>query len=587
MYDMLIRNGTVIDGTGNPGFRADVAVKDGRIVQVAPQIDGSASEEIDATGLLVTPGFVDIHTHYDGQVSWDSDLAPSCYQGVTSIVMGNCGVGFAPARPDKHDWLINLLEGVEDIPGTALAEGLTWDWETFPDYLDALERRDYVIDLGTQIPHAPLRTYVMGERGADTLSVPNDEEIATMARLVAEAIEMGALGFSTSRTIMHQTRTGESIGTLRAPEAELLAIADAMSKTGKGVIQLITDAYLTDDDEFAEAELDLVRKIARTSGRPVSVTVQQTPNVPRRWRMMFDRIEAMRAEGLDVRAQIAVRAIGSIVGFRLSSSPFMGTPTMQKIMELDGDARIVELKKPEVRARILEEHKQPMDGPFGEMVARSLHLQFRMNDPVDYEPSSENSIRAEAEAKGVDPAAYAYDVLMEEDGHRLLYFPALNYVSGDLGAVRDMMQADYALFGLSDGGAHCSMICDASFTTTAIQYWPSREQEEERQSLESMIHGYSQRNARHVGWMDRGVVAEGYRADLNLIALDELALPPPEVVVDLPAGGSRLVQKARGYRATIKNGVVTLRDGDLTGATPASLIRGARAKPELEAAEPA
>ena len=236
MYDMLIRNGTVIDGTGNPGFRADVAVKDGRIVQVAPQIDGSASEEIDATGLLVTPGFVDIHTHYDGQVSWDSDLAPSCYQGVTSIVMGNCGVGFAPARPDKHDWLINLLEGVEDIPGTALAEGLTWDWETFPDYLDALERRDYVIDLGTQIPHAPLRTYVMGERGADTLSVPTEEEIATMARLVAEAIEMGALGFSTSRTIMHQTRTGESIGTLRAPEAELLAIADAMSKTGKGVI---------------------------------------------------------------------------------------------------------------------------------------------------------------------------------------------------------------------------------------------------------------------------------------------------------------------------------------------------------------
>ena len=584
MFDLLIRNGTVIDGTGAAGFPADVAIKDGTIAAVAPGIAGQAREEIDASGLIVAPGFVDIHTHFDGQVSWDSQLAPSCYHGVTSVVMGNCGVGFAPARPDRHDWLINLLEGVEDIPGTALAEGLTWDWETFPDYLDALDRRQFTMDLGTQMPHAPLRTYVMGDRGADSMSEPSDDEIAEMARLAAEAIEHGALGFSTSRTIVHRTRSGESIGTSRAPERELLAIAEAIGRTGKGVIQLISDAYLTDDDAFAEAELELVRKIAITSGRPVSITVQQTTNVPGRWRMMYDRIEAMRDDGLDIRAQVAVRAIGSIMGFRLSGNPFMGTPTFARLQELRGDERIAELKKPDIRARILEEHKQPVEGPFGEVVAREFHHMFRMRDPVNYEPREENSILAEAQAAGVDPAEFVYDVLLEDNGTRLLYFPALNFVSGDLGVVEQMMQADYALFGLSDAGAHCGIICDASFPTTAIQFWPQRASKAGGQSLEAMIHGYSQRNARHVGWHDRGVVARGYLADLNLIALDELALPPPEMVTDLPAGGLRLVQKARGYRATIKRGVVTMRDGELTGANPASLIRGAQAQPDRQPA---
>ncbi|MDB5687038.1 MAG: Amidohydrolase 3, partial [Rhizorhabdus sp.] len=376
-------------------------------------------------------------------------------------------------------------------------------------------------------------------------------------------------------------RSGESIGTLRAPEDELGAIAAAIGRTGKGVIQLISDAYLTADDAFAHAELDLVRKLALASERPISITVQQTPNAPDRWRMIYERIEAMRAEGLAISAQVAVRAVGGILGFRVTANPFMNTPTFRSIAGLAPSDRVARLRDPSIRGRILEEQKLPVDGPFGETLARDFHRMFRMNDPVDYEPTPENSLRAEAERAGRDPVAHVYDVLLENDGNRLVYFPALNFLSGDLRAVHDMMEADYALFGLSDGGAHCGSICDASFTTSAISMWPAGSKSGHALPLEAMVHGYSQRNARHVGWFDRGVVARGYLADLNLLALDELALPPPEIVHDLPAGGMRLVQKARGYRATIKNGVVTLRDGVLTGALPASLVRGARALPML------
>jgi N-acyl-D-aspartate/D-glutamate deacylase len=579
MLDLLIRGGSVVDGTGAKAFRADVAVKDGCIQAVGPDLgELDARETIDASGLTVTPGFIDIHTHYDGQVSWDSDIAPSCYHGVTSIVMGNCGVGFAPARPDKHDWLINLLEGVEDIPGTALAEGLTWDWETFPDYMDAIARRKFALDIGAQVPHAPLRTYVMGERGADSQAHATAEEMAEMARLAAEAIEAGALGFSTSRTVAHQTRSGEVIGTYRAPEEELITIATAIGKTGKGVIQLISDAYLSADDMFARAELELIRKIAVASGRPVSVTVQQTANAPERWRMIFDWIDAMRADGLPISAQVAIRGVGGIMGFSSSTNPFMATPTWKRLAELPWAERLAAVRDPQVRARMLEEHKAPVEGPFGEYAARAFHAMFRMTNPVDYEPSPDVSMLAEANRTGKDPANYVYDVLLEEEGRRLIYFPAINYLSGDLSAVHAMLAADYALFGLSDGGAHCGMICDASFPTSAISLWPAGSKRGLSYSFEAMVHGYTQRAARHMGWLDRGVLAPGCVADINLIDRDELALPPPEMVQDLPAGGERLVQKALGYRATIKGGIVTVKDGELTGALPGKLVRGATAR---------
>lgn len=576
MMDLVVRGGSVVDGTGAGAFVADIAIKDGVIHSVAADLSGlAAARTIDATGLTVTPGFIDIHTHYDGQVSWDGDIAPSCYHGVTTIVMGNCGVGFAPARPDKHDWLINLLEGVEDIPGTALAEGLAWDWESFPEYMDALTRRRFALDVGAQLPHAPLRTYVMGDRGADSQARPTGAEIAEMARLAADAIEAGALGFSTSRTIAHQTRSGDTIGTYRAPEEELIAIAEAIGRTGKGVIQLISDAYLTADDAFAGAELDLIHKVALASRRPVSVTVQQTANAPTRWRMIFDWIEQRRAEGLPITAQVAVRGVGGIMGFSTSTNPFMATPSWKAISELPLAERVARLRDPTVRAAILKEHEAPVDGPFGEYAARAFHSMFRMTDPVDYEPSPDASMLAEAKRDGRDPADYIYDVLMEDEGRRLIYFPAINYLSGDLSAVHAMLGAEYALFGLSDGGAHCGMICDASFPTSAIAMWPRGSKTGLRFSFEDMVHGYTQRSARHMGWADRGVVAPGYVADLNLIARDELALPPPEIVQDLPAGGQRLIQMARGYRMTIKNGVVTVEDGRLTGALPGRLVRGA------------
>lgn len=588
MYDIIIRNGTVVDGTGAARFVTDVGIRDGLIAAVGNiAADAPARESIDATGLVVTPGFVDIHTHYDGQASWDSQLSPSCYHGVTSVVMGNCGVGFAPAQPDKHDWLINLLEGVEDIPGTALAEGLTWDWETFPEYLDALGRRSFSMDLGGQMPHAPLRTYVMGERGADSTSYPSQSEIERMAALAAEAIEAGALGFSTSRTIAHRTRAGESIGTLRAPEEELVEIARAIGRTGKGVIQLISDAYLTDDDDFARAELALVRKLALASERPISLTVQQTPMAPDRWQMIFDEIESMRAEGLAISAQVAVRAIGGILGFRVSTNPFMGTAGWQAVADLPPDERIRALRDPATRERILAEHKLPVPGPFGESLARDFGRMFRMSDPVDYEPAPDQSLMAEALREGVDPASHAYDVLLEDDGRRMIYWPATNYLAGDLSTVRKMLVHDYALFGLSDAGAHCGIVCDASFTTSALSIWTEGRRGAEGLPLEAMVHGYTQRTAWHVGWQDRGVVAPGFLADINLIDAAELALPPPEIHFDLPAGGMRLVQKARGYRATIKRGVVTFRNGVATGALPGKLVRHAQPLPMGERAQAA
>jgi N-acyl-D-amino-acid deacylase len=577
MADLIIRNGSIVDGTGAPARRGDVEVTDGVITAVG-DVDATAARELDADGALVTPGFIDIHTHFDGQVTWDPIVAPSSLHGVTTIAMGNCGVGFAPAAPDRHDWLISLLEGVEDIPGTALAEGLTWDWESFPQYLDAIGKRSFTVDVGAHLPHAALRAYVMGERGADHTQEPSEAEVAEMARLTEEAMQAGALGFTTSRTHVHKSRTGKNIGTLTAPQAELAGIAAAMHRAGKGVIQLISDAYLTADDAFAGRELDLIAAMAKIAGRPLSFTVQQTDDAPERWRFIFKRIEQMVASGLPVKAQVAPRPIGLILGFATTVNPFMVSRTWKNLAQtLPLDERLRALAQPEIKQAILAEHAARTITGLNAGIVHGFNRMFRMGDPVDYEPQESASLQAEAQRLGKPITAHAYDVLLEKGGRQLIYQPLINYTHGNLDVAHEMLVADNTLFGLSDGGAHCGTICDGSFPTTTLSLWNRGNKSGKRVPIEHLVHGYTQRNASHVGWRDRGVVAPGYLADLNLIELEKLSLSPPQIVQDLPAGGTRLLQTAHGYRHTIKNGAVTFADGEWTGELPGRLLRDARA----------
>ena len=575
-YDIAIRGARIIDGSGRAAFSGDVGIRDGVIVAVG-ELDETAIRTVGADGLLLTPGFVDIHTHYDGQVSWDSQLAPSSINGVTSVGMGNCGVGFAPALPEWHDRLIGILEGVEDIPGTALAEGLTWDWETFPDYLDAIERRQFAVDVGAHFPHAAMRVYVMGERGADHEQAPTDDEIGRMEALTFEAIDAGAMGFSTSRTVAHRDRDGTSINTLTAAARELAAPARALARAGRGVFQIVSDVYRTADESHAAAELDLITDLAKLCRRPLSFSLMQADDAPERYRQLLEHAAWLNEEGLDVRCQVAPRGVGVILGFRSTLNPFSELPTYKGLGD-DADLRIGRLREPSIKEALLAEVRR---GEFNHIAAgmmQQFELMYRMSDPVDYEPRAENSIAAEAAGRGRDPLDYVYDVLLEEAGSRLLYMPALNYSGGDLDAVHEMMTAPHTLYGLSDGGAHCGSICDASFPTTTLALWSRGSRNGLRIDLESLVHGYTQRNARHVGWHDRGVIAPGYLADINLIDMDALALPPPCIQTDLPAGGLRLMQRPRGFHMTIKSGVPTFEQGEWSGLTPGRLLRGAQAR---------
>lgn len=582
MADLIIRNGTVVDGTGAPGVVADVGVSDGVITDVGSSLDGTGDREIDADGLLVTPGFVDIHTHFDGQVTWDPVVAPSSLHGVTTIAMGNCGVGFAPAAPDRHAWLISLLEGVEDIPGTALAEGLTWDWESFPEYLDAVAAKPHTVDIGTHVPHAALRTYVMGERGADHTVAPTEDEMAQMGRLVEEALGAGAVGFATSRTEIHRTSGGENIGTLTASEAELLAVADAMRRAGTGVVQLISDLYQTPDDDFAQRELDLLERFVRVSGRPLSFTMQQAYHSPDRWRFQMDWVDRMVAADLDVKAQVASRPIGVLLGLQATANPFLFCASYGEVAQLSAPERVVALRDPERKRRILDEHAQIAAGlepGIFQQIMTGFDVIFRLTDPVDYELHTDRSIAAEARRAGVEPISMVYDLLQERNGDQLLYLPLFNFAHGNFDDIHDMITSPNVLFGLSDAGAHCGAICDASMTTSSLVVWSRDRRDGERLPVESIVHGHTQRSARHIGWLDRGVVAPGYRADLNVIDLDALACHPPTIVHDLPAGGRRLMQTATGYRYTVKSGLVTFQDGEHTGELPGELLRGTRRRP--------
>lgn len=566
-HDLVIRGGYVVDGTGAPGRQADIAIEAGRIVQVG-EVSGAGTEEIDARDRLVAPGFVDIHTHYDGQVTWGDALSPSSHHGVTTAVMGNCGVGFAPVREADHDRLIRLMEGVEDIPFPVLAEGLPWNWESFPDYLDSLEDRAFDIDIGAQLPHAALRVYVMGERGANREEATEDD-IAQMATLAKAAVEAGALGFSTSRTLNHRTSDGQPTPTLTASEAELTGIAMALGAAGKGVLQFVSDF----NDPQKEAAM--LRRIVERSGRPLSVSLAQADVAPEGWKLLLGEIESAAAAGLDMRAQVGPRPVGLLLGLELTLNPFSGHPVYQAIASEPFEARVAALRDPAFRERLLKDQPDA-ENPFVRSILRSFGKMFVLGDPPDYEPTEDKTVAAIARARGTSPEAVALDLMLENDGRGMLYLPFLNYAQGSLDPVKAMLESPASLPGLSDGGAHVGMICDGSFPTTLLTHWARDRSRGEKLPLELLIQKQCRDTAAWVGLNDRGVLAPGYRADLNVIDFDRLTLHTPYIVHDLPAGGRRLMQEADGYEATVVAGEVIQRAGEATGAKPGRLVRGAR-----------
>ncbi|MEM9742339.1 MAG: amidohydrolase family protein [Pseudomonadota bacterium] len=566
MHDLVIRNGRVYDGTGAEPKVADIAVDDGRITS-ADGTAGKAKHEVDASDRIVTPGFVDAHTHYDGQVTWDPYLQPTTFHGVTTVVMGNCGVGFAPCRPEQRDWLINLMEGVEDIPGTALHEGIDWRWESFPEYLNALEAQPLAIDIGAQIPHGALRAYVMGDRGP-AHEPATAAEVASMAQLTAEAIEAGALGFSTSRTEKHRDANGVLTPTIKAHEDELLGIAAAVGATRRGVLQGISDFY-----DF-NAEFRLFRRMAETANRPISITVEQQDRRPEWWRQLLSGISAAQASGIEMRGQVPPRATGVLLGLTATLNPFTLHPSFRPLNRLPLADKVAALKDAALRERLLAESPVDIGNPLLTEIISTFHKLFRLGEPANYEPAPEDSIAAQAAARGVTPQALALEMLLENDGRALIYHPLFNYMTGNLDLVEEMLNHPHTVFGLSDGGAHCGALCDASFPTTLIQHWGRDRTRGNRIALERLIRMQTLETARLVGITDRGTLEPGMKADINVIDFDGLTLHEPTVVHDLPAGGRRLVQRASGYEKTFVSGTLTFENGEPTGALGGRLIRG-------------
>jgi N-acyl-D-aspartate/D-glutamate deacylase len=563
-HDLVIRNGWVLDGTGAPGFAADIAVEGERIVRVG-DVPSRGREEIDAKGLLVTPGFVDIHTHYDGQAVWDSHLAPSAWHGVTTALMGNCGVGFAPCRAADRDTLIELMEGVEDIPGPVLHEGLNWSWESFPEYLDTLERKPRDIDIAALLPHGALRVHVMGRR-ALRLENATEADIAAMRAITAEAVAAGAFGASTSRTISHKTLAGDPTPTLKAQEEELIGLACGMSEGGGGLLELVSDWNTPDPPtEFA-----MVRRVAAASGRPVLFSLTARHDRTEAWKELLALAEDAQAGGLDIRPVFPPRPIGILLGLEGSQNPFSACPSYRAIQHLPPAARAAAMREPARRAAILSEDR--IAGSSFPLITRlSWARMFPFGDPPDYAPPREASIEARAAREGRSPEEVAYDFLAEGDGANFLFAPLTNFADYTLDASAECLRHRIAIVGLSDGGAHVGFISDASFPTFLLAHWSKR-----GFAMEELVRRQTSDTARAMGLMDRGVIAPGMLADLNLIAEAELSLPAPRMVHDLPAGGRRLLQGARGYRATLKRGVVTYRDGVATGALPGRLLRRGR-----------
>ena len=581
-FDLLIHGGLVVDGTGATPRKADVGLEAGRIAAIGDLAKSDARERIDATGCIVTPGFVDLHTHYDGQISWDDDLMPSSVHGTTTVVLGNCGVGFAPCRTEHREALIALMEGVEDIPGSALAEGLRWEWESFGEYMDALDRRPRAIDYALQVPHDALRVFAMGERGI--AGEPATElDVAHMKQLLREALLAGAAGFSTGRSDNHRSRTGSATPAAEANERELVGLAGAFEGLGHGILQAVSDFDIGAGPAEFEREFDLLERMAGAApGHTLSVSLNQRDQAPTQWRRIIERAERAAAGGMPIRLLTAPRGIGVILGLEATFHPFVGFPTYKKIAQLPLAARVAELRIPEVRARLLSETSERLAGdgssvpPIADWLLAQLdRIAFRMfplGETPNYEPALKDSLGALAAAQGKPVLETILDALLDQDGRAFIYFPVYNYADFSLEAAREMMTHPLALPGLSDGGAHVGTICDASFPSFLLSYWV-RDRASGRLPLERVVAMLTSDTARYLGLTDRGELAPGLRADINVIAHDELRLHPPRLVQDLPAGGKRLLQAASGYRATLVKGEVIVQNGQLTGRRPGRLVR--------------
>ncbi len=569
MHDLVIRNGLLVDGTGAAATVGDIAIDGDRISRVG-EVREAGHTEIDASGKVVAPGFVDIHTHYDGQATWDAEMAPSSWHGVTTVVMGNCGVGFAPAAPDKHDWLIGLMEGVEDIPGTALSEGLPWNWETFPQYLDSLEEIPRTIDVATHVPHGPVRAYVMGERGARN-EAPTAEEIQAMSRIVEEGLKAGALGFSSSRTILHRSVDGELVPGTTATKEELIGIGRAMGAAGHGVFEIASDLK----PEWQEFEW--MGALSRETGLPVTFAALQSFSAEVSLDDQIREMEKQNASGANIVAQLALRGNGVVMGWRGTLHPFVRHPSWLDMQELSWSAQYERLKDPAFKAKLLGESsvapEQPDLIPIFTIITQGWHMQYPMGADFDYEPQADDSIAAQALAANMSSEEYVYELMMRDDGNGFVYLPILNYQDGNLDFLEALQQRDDTVNSLSDGGAHCGTICDAASPTFMLQHWV-RDRKRGTISLENAIKRQCRDTARLYGLNDRGVLKAGYLADINIIDLDRLKLGQPWLAFDLPAGGKRLLQKAQGYDYTIKSGQITFKNGVLADARPGGLIRG-------------
>jgi N-acyl-D-amino-acid deacylase len=570
-FDLVVRGGTIADGTGLAPFEADIAIVSGRIASVG-RIAGSGREEVDARGLLVTPGFVDIHTHYDGQAIWSERLSPSSGHGVTSVVMGNCGVGFAPCRAADRELLISVMEGVEDIPEIVMAKGLEWEWQSFPEYLAALERRSHDIDFATQIPHSAVRVFAMGARGAKREPATKDD-LGAMQGLVAEALDAGALGFATSRLFIHRTGKGEHIPSYEAAEAELAAIAEVLGRAKKGVLQFVLGV----PGKSFQDEVRMAARLGQRNGRPVSFSFAQDNQNPDSWRRILAIVQEANSNGVRMRAQIFPRPIGLVLGHNLSVSPFSLCPSYKAIAHLPLAERIARLREPALRETLLKEPPGETTTPLATL-GRIFTQMYPLGDPPNYEPDPSTSIAAQAKARGVSPEALAYDLLLDQGGNAMLFVALTNYANGNLDAVLEMMRSGQTVLGLGDGGAHYGMICDGGYPSFVLSHW-TRDRKGEKLGLTEAVKALTREPASAVGLNDRGVIATGMKADLNVIDFDALRIEKPVVTTDLPAGGKRLMQSARGYVATIVSGEIIARDGSPTGKLPGKLIRGAQSAP--------
>ena len=575
MYDLVIRKGTIIDGSGDARFIADIAVSDGKIVKVG-EVQESGQREIDAAGLLVTPGWVDVHTHYDGQATWDPVLAPSSWHGVTTVVMGNCGVGFAPVKPEDRAFLIELMEGVEDIPGAALSEGIDWQWESFPEYLDALAAFPRAIDVATQVPHGAIRAYVMGER-CNTDYAPTADEVKQMADLVREGVAAGALGFSSSKTLLHKDVHGEYMPGTFSGHDEMLALGLGMKGLNNAVFELVSD-HLGDDEEWA-----WVKAFQEQTGLGVTLIATTAPAYENN--KMYRLAEQAREQGFEIRPQAAGRPTGVLHGLQSSFHAFVGHPTWrEELAELNHEALLAKLQSPEIRAKILSERSVIRSGPMQDL-EQLMRMVFPLGEQPNYEPAYEDSIAGMAEAQGCEPLALMYDLLVANGGRELFYQPLGGYQRYSLDAQKKLLEHPNVLFGLSDGGAHCGVIADAGMPTFIMTHWGRDRTRGDKLSLEFIVKSLSSSTAKAFGLFDRGLIDEGMIADFNLIDFEALRLFRPEAVFDLPAGGRRLVQRAEGYEMTIKAGEVLCERREHTGALPGQLVRRSDQQPGTSQAQ--